>query len=170
MRIRLPRSRNTYLSSQGSCLNKCLQHPLLSHPEALAILPSHPPLPPPPSPASQPWKEGGKGRRQGRREGREKMKKRGQGVLKTRKSSRLGSPNTYPSRQWAAVSTHSGDIRVPPQKCSLDLEGKSARILVKSDDLILQKPKSGAHSAWRSLMFPKDEVVARTAGVLSFLQ
>lgn len=125
---------------------------------------------PPPSPASQPWKKGGKGRGQGRREGREKMKKRRKGVLKTRKSSRLGSPNTYLSRQWAAVSTHSGDIRVPPQKCSLDLEGKSARILVKSDDLILQKPKSGAHCAWRSLMFPKDEVAARTAAVLSFLQ
>ena len=30
--MRLPRSRNMYLSSQGSCLNRCLQHPLLFHP------------------------------------------------------------------------------------------------------------------------------------------
>lgn len=73
--------------------------------------------------------------------------KRRQGVLKTRRSSRLGSPNAYLSRQCLAVSTHSGDIRDPPQKC-LDLEGKCARILVKSDDLILQKVQK-----WRSLCF-----------------
>lgn len=70
------------------------------------------------------------------------------GVLKTRKSSRPGSPNAHLSRQCLAVSTHSGAIRDPPQKCCLDLEGKCARILVKSDDLILQKVQK-----WCSLCF-----------------
>ena len=141
----------------GSAFYVSLQkHPLLSHPAALAILPfTSTPPPPPLSPASPPGKEGGKGRRQGRREGREKMKKRRQGVLKTRKSSCLGSPNTYLSRQWAAVSTHSGDIRVPPQKCCLELEGKCARILVKSDDLILQKVRKWCLLGFEVINVPK---------------
>ena len=83
------------------------------------------------------------------------MKKRRQGVLKTRKSSCLGSPNTYLSRQWAAVSTHSGDIRVPPQKCCLELEGKCARILVKSDDLILQKVRKWCLLCFEVINVPK---------------
>lgn len=96
------------------------------------------------TPASHPRPQrhshGRKEERKGTREerGAEKMKKRRQGVLKTRKS-RVWGPLTHTwSRQWAAVSTHSGDIRVPPQKC---LDQLKKRILVKSDDLILQKSK-----------------------------
>lgn len=111
----------------------------------------------------------GKGTREERGAGEDEEKEAGS--LEDKGSLRVWGPLTHSlSRQWAAVSTHSGDIRSSSAEVLLDLEGKSARILVKSDDLILQKPKSGAHSAWRSLMFPGDEVAARTAAVLSFLQ
>lgn len=109
--------------------------------------PSHPPPIPVPSITAMEGRRRGKETREGR-ERREKTMKRRHGVLKTRKSSRLGSPNAHLSRQCLAVSTHSGAIRDPPQKCCLDLEGKCARILVKSDDLILQKVQK-----WCSLCF-----------------
>lgn len=36
----------------------------------------------------------------------------------------VGCARTYLSRQWAAVSTHWGAIKVPPQKCCLNLGGR----------------------------------------------
>lgn len=56
-------------------------------------------------------------------------------------SPRASRPCTYLSRQWAAVSTQSGDSSVPPQKCIRNLGGQ-AESLVRISCSVYRKPKA----------------------------
>lgn len=120
--------------------------PVLSHPTALAALPqalhAHAPVPS----VTGHRRKGGRGQGRTRRD-------------VCQPSPGAGRACTYLSRQWAAVSTHSGDISVPPQKCIPNLRGQAERLAQVSCS-VLQEAGSGL-SPFVSAMFPKERPPAR---------
>lgn len=86
--------------------------PVLSQSVASAILPQACPLPGPQCCCHRRKERGGAGKG---------------GARKSLRHVLLSAvPSAYLSKQWAAVSTHSGEIKVPPQKCFRNLGGKDA--------------------------------------------
>lgn len=80
------------------------------------------------------------------------------------------APKTYLSKQWAAVNTHSGAIKVPPQKCIPNLGENRVEILVNSDDSFYRKPERSIHSILTMSMLSQIterqgyQPISRTAG------
>ena len=74
-------------------------------------------------------------------EGRKGGDRRGQRWEVHETSPHVSCARTYLSRQWAAVSTHCGEIKVPPQKCSLNLGGKHTQASVPVCWFRLQKAR-----------------------------